>query len=364
MFEPFLKPLNWLYGEITDVRNLLYDSHIMETLRPATYTIGVGNLTVGGTGKTPHVDYLVRLLKDQGPMATLSRGYGRRTRGFRIATASDTADTIGDEPLLLYRKHAIRSGPRQAGVLVSVGEKRAEAIPKLLVAEPDLQTIILDDAFQHRPVQPHLNLLLTDFHRLFYHDEPFPGGRLRERRHGARRADAVLVTKCPDDLGEAEQQVIEQRIRVYSKPDAPVFFTGLQYGKPLPFGEEQPLAGLGGIGKPVVLVSGIARPEPLEQYARAHYTLVEHLRFADHYRYTSTDLARLRRVVPPDGVVLTTEKDFVKLAPLLAETGRTEAAFYYLPIEIRFLNRETEFLAMVRAGLAALRESKSIVKKS
>ncbi|WP_229310754.1 tetraacyldisaccharide 4'-kinase [Larkinella arboricola] len=337
-----LKPLSWLYGGITDVRNLLYDSGVVSSLRPATYTIAVGNLTVGGTGKTPHVDYLVNLLKQTGPVATLSRGYGRRTRGFRIVTDADTADTVGDEPLLLYRKHAEKPGINGGDVLVSVGEKRAEAIPKLLTIRTDWRAIVLDDAFQHRPVRPQLNLLLTDYNRPFYDDEPFPGGRLRERRHGARRADVVLVTKCPDELEVSEQQAIQQRIRVYSRAGVPVFFTGLRYGSPVSFVETSEKA-----GNRVVLVSGIARPEPLEQYVKTHFDLVHHLRFADHHRYTAPDLERIVRVLPADGTVLTTEKDFVKLAPLLAETGADASRFHYLPIEITFLSGEAEFKKII-----------------
>ncbi|WP_154175307.1 tetraacyldisaccharide 4'-kinase [Larkinella terrae] len=342
-----LTPLNWLYGGITDVRNLLYDSSITKSLRPPIYTISVGNLTVGGTGKTPHVDYLVDLLKKTAPTATLSRGYGRRTHGFRIATDVDTADTIGDEPLLLYRKHGKTAGPDQVRVTVSVGEKRAEAITKLLEYSSDLQVIILDDAFQHRPVQPHLNILLTDFNRPFYQDQPFPGGRLRERRHGARRADLIVVTKCPDNLSSAEQTGIRQRIQVYSRADVPVFFTGFRYGKPVCFLPELGVQARNGEEvKSVVLVSGIARPEPLEEYVKARFSMLRHLQFADHYRYTPDDLEKIQRAVPPGAAVLTTEKDFVKLAPLVAEMGADATGFYYLPIEVKFLKDENRFREM------------------
>ncbi|WP_229310974.1 tetraacyldisaccharide 4'-kinase [Larkinella soli] len=388
-------PLNWLYGGVTDLRNWLYDSRIKETLRPPVYTIGVGNLTVGGTGKTPQVDYLLQLLKsvpgkEEGLIATLSRGYGRRTRGFRIAGASDTADTIGDEPLLLYRKHA-------PGVTVCVGEKRAEAIPQLLTARPGLQVIVLDDAYQHRPVSPHLNLLLTDYHRLFFNDAPFPGGRLRERRHGAGRADAVLVTKCPEDLSPAEQTEIRETIRRYGKPDVPVFFTGLAYGEPVPYhppapslirrgsvkapqppdggvesggakppegekGATSPPPHQGG-GRGVVLVSGIARPEPLERYVAGHFQLAAHLPFPDHHRYSAADLRRIRQAVPAGGAVLTTEKDFVKLEPLVAGSRQDLPDFYYLPIAVKFLNSEEQFKSMITLA-GGLETAPAPVKKS
>ncbi len=344
MFNRLLNPLNWLYGGITDVRNTLYDRRIISVLRPPIYTISVGNITVGGTGKTPHVDYLVRLLKPFGPLATLSRGYGRQTRGFRLATDADTADTIGDEPLLLYRKHGHSQRVGQTPVLISVGEKRAEAIPELLKIEPDLQVIILDDAFQHRPVQAHLNLLLTDYNRPFYDDQPFPGGRLRERRHGARRADAVLVTKCPDGLSRTGQQAIQDRIRAYGRADVPVFFTGFRYGDPINFVDPS----IRTVLKSVVLVSGIARAESLETYVNSHFSLVRHWRFADHYRYTAADLKRILAELPVDTTVLTTEKDFVKLAPLLAETGDNASRFAYLPIDVQFLENETLFRELIQ----------------
>jgi tetraacyldisaccharide 4'-kinase len=352
-----LKPVNWLYGKITDVRNFLYDSAVNDVMHPDVYTIGVGNLTVGGTGKTPHVDYIVSQLKKQNSVAVLSRGYGRRTRGFRIATDADTADTIGDEPLLLYRKHA--TGP--APVTVCVGEKRAEAITQLLSNKSAIQAIVLDDAFQHRAVRPHLNILLTDYNRPFYEDAPFPGGRLRERRHGARRADVIVVTKCPDALSQADQSAIEARIEPYKRPDVPLYFTGLRYGEPVAFAANsrsmaQP--------KPVVLVSGIARPEPLEQYVGSQFTLSRHLRFADHHRYTAADLERIRTAVPAGGVVLTTEKDFVKLAPLLRETGTDASAFYYLPIEISFLKNEDQFKALLAAGVKKSQKQTSPINKS
>ena len=344
MFNRLLNPLNWLYGGITDIRNALYDRRIISVLRPSIYTISVGNITVGGTGKTPHVDYLVRLLKPSGPLATLSRGYGRRTKGFRLATDADTADTIGDEPLLLYRKHGKNQRADQARVLISVGEKRAEAIPELLKIRPDLQMIILDDAFQHRPVQAHLNLMLTDFNRLFYDDQPFPGGRLRERRHGARRADAILVTKCPNGLSRAEQQAIQNRIRVYGRVDVPVFFTGFRDGNPINFATPSIRKSL----KSVVLVSGIARPETLETYVKSHFSLVRHWRFADHYRYTAADLKRILDELPAGETVLTTEKDFVKLAPLLAETRTDASRFAYLPIDVQFLEDEEQFREIIQ----------------
>ncbi|WP_405520455.1 tetraacyldisaccharide 4'-kinase [Spirosoma sp. KNUC1025] len=224
-------PFSGLYGLVTTIRNWLYDSQLLKSFRPKVFTVSVGNLTVGGTGKTPMIEFLIKRSIPAssetvvGSTATLSRGYGRRTRGFRIATETDTAETIGDEPLQLYRKF-------KTLVRVCVGERRAEAIQALLRKHPATRQILLDDAFQHRAVRPHLQLLLTDYNRPFYDDYPFPVGRLRERRKGARRADGIVVTKCPLNLWAMEQQRIIDRIRPYALHDVPIFLLGCAMANP------------------------------------------------------------------------------------------------------------------------------------
>ena len=261
-----------------------------------------------------------------GGTATLSRGYGRTTSGFRIATDADTADTIGDEPLQLYRKFGQQ-------VRVCVGERRVEAIESLLQRHPETTQILLDDAFQHRAVRPHLNLLLTDYNRPFYDDYPFPAGRLREQRAGARRADALVVTKCPLNLWATEQQRITARIRPYVRPEIPLFFAGLQYGQPLSFAPHQPSTNL----RDVVLVSGLAQADPLDQYVRQTFRLHHHNRFADHYAYTRADLDRMLSALPLNTALLTTEKDWVKLDALLTPHERATWPLFYLPITVKFL---------------------------
>ena len=261
-----------------------------------------------------------------GQTATLSRGYGRRTKGFRIATAADTAETIGDEPLQLYRKFA-------PPVRVCVGERRVEAIQSILELHPETGRILLDDAFQHRPVRPHLNLLLMDYTRPFYDDYPFPAGRLREPRRGARRADGIVVTKCPMNVWATEQQRIRDRIRPYTRSETPIFFAGLHYGQPVSFGMDQADAHLGG----VVLVSGLANADPLEQYVRQTFRLQQHHRFADHHAYTRAELDPILAALSPDTALLTTEKDWVKLDALLTPDERTARPLFYLPIAVHFL---------------------------
>jgi tetraacyldisaccharide 4'-kinase len=328
-----LFPASWLYGLITDFRNWLYDKKLMDVMTPSVYTICVGNLTVGGTGKTPMVEFLIKRYQTTPartdmakPTATLSRGYGRKTTGFRIATDSDTATTIGDEPLQLYRRFSQLAR-------ICVGERRANAIQRILHQYPETIRILLDDGFQHRPVQAHLNILLMDYNRPFYDDYPFPVGRLRERRHGARRADVVVVTKCPNDLWATEQQRITSHIQPYIQSDTPVFFAGLQYGHPVSFADQKPVTNL----QKVMLVSGLANAAPLEQYVRRQFQLHYHERFPDHYDYSRADLDRLLSNLPSSTSLLTTEKDWVKLDALLTDQERATLPLYYLSIAVQFL---------------------------
>ncbi|SFB94349.1 tetraacyldisaccharide 4'-kinase [Spirosoma endophyticum] len=337
-----LLPLSGLYGLVTDFRNWLFNNQLLKAIRPSVYTVGIGNLTVGGTGKTPMVEFLIKWYQltgsDKGKeTATLSRGYGRRTTGFRIATNSDTAATIGDEPLQLYRKFS-------SLVRVCVGERRVEAIEALLQRHPDTQQILLDDAFQHRAVQPHLTILLMDYNRPFYDDYPFPAGRLRERRKGARRADGIVVTKCPPNLWATEQARIASRIRPYARPETPIFFAGLHYSSPVSFADHRVNSSL----TSVILVSGLANADPLEHYVRQAFHLHHHYRFADHYTYTRANLDELLATLPADTAILTTEKDWVKLDALLTPTEREKLPLYYLPVAMQFLpGHEAQFMAFL-----------------
>ena len=326
-----LLPFSRVYGVLTDVRNWLFDNGLFIEYRPVVFTVSVGNLTVGGTGKTPLIEYLIKRLStppagSTSPTVTLSRGYGRRTTGFRVAGDSDTADTIGDEPLQLYRKFGRH-------IRVCVGERRAAAIQTIQARYPETHRILLDDAFQHRAVRPHLNLLLMDYNRPFYADHPFPAGWLRERRHGAQRADAVIVTKCPAELSVANQQLVIERVSQYTRPQTPVFFAGLQYDHPMSFATHQPANKL----RDVVLVSGLANADSLEQYVRRAFSMHHHHRFADHYAYTRTDLDHLLNTLKPGVSLLTTEKDWVKLDALLTPGERMTLPLFYLPVRMVFL---------------------------
>ena len=341
-YKNLLKPLSLAYGGILSLRNALYDYQFVTTYIPTQRCIAVGNLTVGGTGKTPAVEYLLRhlLTLDQqltGRIATLSRGYGRKTHGFRIATSADTADTIGDEPLQLVRNFS-------PTVCITVGERRADALRQLAIDRPDVQTVVLDDAYQHRAVQPHLNLLLTDYNRPFYTDDPFPGGRLRERRQGARRAQAIIVTKCPHDPSPAERATIKAAIRRYTNPkqgvaDPPILFTGLAYDQPRRFADQKPTP----IDGPVRLVTGLANAEPLVTYVTDTWGLAKHDDFGDHHAYTRDEVERLLDQTHPATWLLTTQTDEVKLAALLTDTEKLSRRIAYLPVSMTFFREDDAY---------------------
>jgi tetraacyldisaccharide 4'-kinase len=297
--------------------------------------ISVGNLTVGGTGKTPMVEYLVRLLSPTIRTATLSRGYGRKTKGFRLANNQDSAETIGDEPFQYFRKFGTQ-------IKVSVGEERALAIPLLLQESSDLEVVLLDDAFQHRRVNPSFSILLCDYTRPFYDDLMMPAGRLRESRHNASRADAVVVTKCPAGISDDELMEIERSLRtLVSKP---VFFSTVAYGSPVPFERTTD-----NFNRKIILVTGIANPTPLVQYVSDHFELLSHISFPDHHFFDARDVTKILGETRkhPGSMVLTTEKDMVKLESpeLRGLFGAT--ALYYLPITVQFLKDEREFDEMI-----------------
>jgi len=317
-----LTPFSWLYGFITVLRNLLYDQGFKVSEKAPQFTISVGNLTVGGTGKTPVVEYLTKLLAQKKQLAILSRGYGRKTKGLVIADNSSTASDIGDEPLQYFSKFG-------KNIVVAVCEKRISGAHAIYERYPDRSVLLLDDAFQHRGIQRQINILLNDFNRPFYKDLPFPAGRLRETRSGAKRADIIIVTKAPDHLGHEEKNEIRKSIGSYARFGTPVFFSSIRYSEPLGFSRAPVLL------KNVIIVAGIANPVPFTAYLRSRYHVMKEIIFPDHYNYTARDLEDLIKYVKNDTFVLTTEKDMVKLKPLAEKSGVTDC-FAYIPMEINF----------------------------
>jgi len=328
----FLKVVLWpftlLYNLVMKVRNYLYDVGHKPSFKFESVVISVGNLNVGGSGKTPMVEYLVRLLQDKYSLAILSRGYGRKTKGFRFATEEDDAYSLGDEPFQYYRKFG-------DNVTICVCEERALAIPTILNERPSTQIILLDDAFQHRTVAPQFSLLLTDAGRPFYEDFVMPFGRLREGRRGAKRADTIVVTKCTNATAP---EAVQRKIEKYAG-QKPIFFSTISYKSAQPF-EMGTI-----IGNKVVLVSGIANSSSLERYVAEHYQLIKHFQFSDHHSYTREDIRMLQKFLNEHQAdsILTTEKDMVKLISAHLSKVIDGKIWFFLPVETIFFNNGLVF---------------------
>ncbi len=330
-WQVLLFPFALLFDLITRLRNYLYDKEILKPIQFETNVIGIGNLSVGGTGKSPMVAYLCEYFISQSTQAcTLSRGYGRKTKGFRIVTEKETAQSVGDEPLMFHRRY-------QGKINVVVGEERMYAIPELLYHFPDTEVILMDDAFQHRTVKPGLNIMITTFQRPFYSDFLMPSGFLRESRNGAVRADIILVSKCPDHLTEADQRAIKDRVAEYSRAD--VFFTGIEYGDLQPlFPESEELR------DQVVAISGIANADIFHAYADKHFNVKIHHQYGDHHRYSQLDIKGIINELNQNTSLITTEKDAVKMQ---AFPDMRNYSCYYIPIKVKFLKDESLFQSMV-----------------
>lgn len=333
-----LYPFALIYALVVRLRNHLYNIGYKKEISFQVMTLGVGNLVMGGTGKTPMVEYLIRLLKDQFKIAVLSRGYGRKSVGIKLLTQSDTVRQVGDEPMQVFRKFG-------DSVTVAVGEDRLMAIPQILHERPETDLIILDDVYQHRKVKPALNLLLTTHDSPFYFDFIFPVGWLREPRRGARRADAVIVTKCPSNITTDAMAAMRAAIAKYSH--APVYFTALQYDEPVAFGQAQNITG------PVVLVSAIANNYLFKNYCGQRFDIVKHFAFEDHHFCTEVELKEITAFAKSkNACVVTTEKDMVKLKEHAAIIG--QSPWFFLPMRIVFLNGQADFHGMILAKSQAL----------
>lgn len=324
-----LYPFSLLYGLVMWIRNRLYDAGTLTAVSFDLPIIAVGNLSVGGTGKTPHVEYLIRLLKEHFTIATLSRGYNRRSRGYQLASENSTAAQLGDEPMQFHQKFP--------DISVCVGEERMLAIPQLLGEKPETQVILLDDAFQHRSIKPGFNILVTEYNRPFTRDHVVPFGRLREGRKGYERASCIIVSKCPPGMGEAEKQALQREIDPL--PHQRLFFTSLQYGQPYDLFTQEPM--LISPDATLLLVCGIARPAPLVQHLKAGFKEVFLLPFPDHYYYSNNDLEKISKELKDlpgaEKVVITTEKDAVRLHLLQERLQELNLRIAVIPVEISLL---------------------------
>ena len=338
----WLYPLSWLYGMGVQLRNKLFDWGWLRSKSFDIPIICIGNLAVGGTGKTPHTEYLIRLLRDQHQnVATLSRGYKRKTKGYILADEQSSAQTIGDEPRQMKSKFP--------DIRVAVDENRCHGIEELMrLTRPSVDVILLDDAFQHRHVKAGLNILLTDYHRLLCDDALLPAGRLREPAENKQRAQIVIVTKCPAELKPIDFNIIGKQLHLY--PYQQLFFSGLQYGKLQPVFPESvsDQTGILTLSKHVLLVTGIASPSPMIHELERQAAQVAHLAFNDHHDFSRKDFQQIKehfdRLKGEKRFLVTTEKDAARLKghPFFPE--ELKPYLYTLPVEIKILqNQELSF---------------------
>ncbi|MDR1172139.1 MAG: tetraacyldisaccharide 4'-kinase [Bacteroidales bacterium] len=327
-----LFPFSLLYGIITFVRNRLYDWKWISSVQYGDiFVIGVGNITVGGTGKTPFVEYLVRLLSRSYRVAVLSRGYKRATKGFRFADDHSTPGEVGDEPYQIKRKFP--------NIVVAVDADRVEGIANIRRACPDIQVVLLDDAFQYRRIRPNLSVILADYNRPLYRDGMLPGGRLREWACFARRADVMVVTKSPAGISAVEQQDIAGRYARISPRE--LLFATIGYGGLLPvFPSCKPLPANDLKQYDVLLVTGIANPKPFEAYMRQCAASVQTVTFPDHYAFSAKGIKnmtdRWNTILSTNKILITTEKDAVRLQQAAIPDIMARCS-YYVPIEIDFI---------------------------
>lgn len=323
ILRKILFPFAILYGFITSFRNFLFDKGILKSYSFDLPIIAVGNLSVGGTGKTPQIEYLIRLLSPTNKIATLSRGYKRKSEGFILADATSNAEVLGDEPFQFYQKFP--------NILVAVDANRKNGIEQLIqISKPDI--ILLDDAFQHRKVKAGFYILLTAYNDLYVDDFILPTGNLRESRSGAERADIVVVTKCPENLSEKEKNVIERKLQLESRQK--LFFTSIAYDEFI-FSEEKQLLVSEIKNSEKLLLAGIAKPEPFFDYLKNENDTI--LTYPDHHHFSEKDILEIKEKAKGK-IIITTEKDFVRLKGILPAEQ-----LFYLPIKSEFLQNQEVF---------------------
>ncbi len=337
-----LSGLSCLYGLGVGVRNLLFEMGVLKSHSFQTPIISVGNITVGGTGKTPHVEYLIRLLKDRLNVAVLSRGYKRKSRGFVLSNHETPMSMIGDEPFQIKQKFP--------DVTVAVDKKRTRGISNLIADDSglDIDVVLLDDAFQHRYVTPGINILLVDYHRLIIYDQLLPAGRLREPVKSKDRADIVIVTKCPKDLKPMEFRVITKAMKLY--PYQQLFFSTLEYDAPKAvfpeMVEEKSLSGLEAlVGKNILLITGIASPEQMLHDLKEYDLQITPLVFGDHHNFKNKDVEAINTTysqMSEPRLIITTEKDATRLMTVQGLSDEVKKHLYVLPLRIVIMQDQQE----------------------
>ncbi|MBP5393426.1 MAG: tetraacyldisaccharide 4'-kinase [Bacteroidaceae bacterium] len=337
----WLKPLSWLYGLGVDIRNALFDMGVLPSVSYDIPIINVGNITVGGTGKTPTVEYLIRLLAGQYRVAVLSRGYKRKTKGYILSTMSSTIEEIGDEPWQVKQKFP--------NVYVAVDCNRRRGIERLLADEAtkDVEVILLDDAYQHRYVKAGHNILLVDYHRIISDDCLLPAGRLRERASASNRASTVIVTKCPQHINAMGFRVILSSLNI--RPYQQLFFSTFTYETMHQLWGEGTLEPdtLRKDNTHVLLLTGIGNPRQMEQDVRRFVQHISPLTFPDHHYYTKNDAEAINNAfheLPQPHIIITTEKDAARLLHLQGLTEEVKRSTYVLPIGISIMRNEKDKL--------------------
>jgi len=312
-------------------RNWLYKVNIKRSFKFSIPVINIGNLSVGGTGKTPHTEYLIKLLKDSHQLATLSRGYGRKEFGFKIADEKTTSRQIGDEPLQFYKKFG-------TDITVAVESDRVKGVMDICYEKEATDLVLLDDAFQHRSIQPGFNILLTDYSRPFCSDYVLPVGDLRELRRGKDRADIIVMTKCSDF---ESLNKIELTKKINPTKHQSVFFSKVVYGDVY---ELNTFKVTDNAKKNIILVTGIAKPNPLLNYLKKSYNVLEHCKFTDHYRFKEKDIDDISNLLIKfaelDPIIITTEKDAMRLIGCKYETKVKQQPWFYQTITVELDDKE------------------------
>lgn len=338
-----LLPFSLIYALVVGLRRFFYKKGWLKSYSFPIPTICVGNLRVGGTGKTPHIEYLVAYLKTEYKIAVLSRGYGRKTTGFILANnlpvEDKTAEMIGDEPLQFHLKHP--------DLVVAVCEKRKVGIENLLALFPDLDCILLDDAFQHLAVNYSLRILLTEYHKPYSADYPFPAGNLRESRIAAQNADIVIVTKTPNPIDP--KLLFKKMNQLHLNKKQNLFFTSIFYKPFIPLTEAAQSIEIEKMDE-LFVVTGIANPKPLLSYLEHHYSKIHCFSFPDHYNFAPNDLENIKNSFERDhkknAIIVTTEKDWMRLTGI-QENCLLLLPVFSIPIETRFLEKEDSFLNII-----------------
>lgn len=336
----WMLPLSWLYGIVVRLRNRLFEFGILKSRSFDVPVISVGNITVGGTGKTPHVEYLINLLKDKMQIAVLSRGYKRKSKGFVLADRDTEMRDIGDEPYQMKKKFK--------DIHVAVDKNRCHGIDRIIQDEETKNTdvVLLDDAYQHRYVKPGINILLVDYHRLIIYDKLLPAGRLREPQCGKSRADIVIITKCPKDLKPMEYRVIIKAMNLY--PYQQLYFTTLEYAalKPVYCGENRRLDSISK-DENILLLTGIASPTQMIYDLKPYSEKILPLTYPDHHQFTKKDIDHINEYfskMPSPKMIITTEKDNSRLFGMEGLSDEVRHNIYVLPVKIRFmLGQEEDF---------------------